>query len=330
MSWSKTQIENIKIIKQIRRNLENKKRECMVDDCKAHAINSHLLQRHGILDNIIESGHMVELRQNDMFKWNPKEAPIIFKRVGLNEAISYPLFCNSHDTEIFADIEKVTLDLYSYRNRLLFSYRAICADEYKKNLEAEFMARIMASKTLNFSNVEVSKLKDGFYAGANDLSHFRSIVLDELTSPSNRLEFVHLEYPLFPVYASSPFSYETDINKLSSSEMWDGGVVHIIPLKDKLHVLFGYLKDSLNIDMEAYLNKWKNADKDCLGIMLTDLFTQRIENFGMSPSLYRSINKRNIEKYFKTQLLSYMAYDMNHCTDFNMFEGDIWDNYNFL
>ena len=47
---------------------------------------------------------MVELRQNDMFKWNPKEAPIIFKRVGLNEAISYSLFCNSHDMEIFADI----------------------------------------------------------------------------------------------------------------------------------------------------------------------------------------------------------------------------------
>lgn len=82
--------------------------------------------------------------------------------------------------------------------------------------------------------------------------------------------------------------------------------------------------------MEEYINKWRNVNKESLGVLLTDLFTQRIEIFGMSPSLYRSINKINIEKYFKSQLKSYQTYDMNLCVDFNMFEGDVWDNYNLI
>lgn len=70
-------------------------------------INSHLLQRHGVLDNIIEDGHMYELRVRDIFKWSKDVPPVVFKKVGLNDAISYPLFCNHHDTELFLDIEKM-------------------------------------------------------------------------------------------------------------------------------------------------------------------------------------------------------------------------------
>ena len=112
--------------------------------------------------------------------------------------------------------------------------------------------------------------------------------------------------------------------------MWDGGVVHLIPLNDKLHILWGYLKDSLNKDMEEYINKWRKANKESLGVLLTDLFAQRIEIFGMSPSLYRSINRINIEKYFKNQLKSYQTFNISRCVDFNMFEGEMWENYNLF
>ena len=76
------------------------------------------------------------------------------------------------------------------------------------------------------------------------------------------------------------------------------------------------------------MSKWKNADKKTLGLLLTDLFCQRIEGFGMSISLYRSISKNNIRKYFEFQKTTYQTYDMNRYADFNMFEGDIWNTYN--
>lgn len=328
MTLTKEQRESIQILKNIRHNLHNRRRECMVEDCKEKAINSHLLQRHGILDNIIEDGHMIELRPNDMFKWNPKESPIEFKLIGLNNAISHPLFCNCHDTEIFADIEKNNPDLYAYRNRLLFTYRAICADEYKKRFEVEFIDRIIASSSLRINYHDMKYAKLGYMAGIKDLSQMRSLVLDELNFPSDRFEFVHLEYPYFLIYASSPYSFETDRDKYNSSDLWDGGVVHIIPLKEKLHIIGGYLKGALNRDMNEYISKWKNADKKTLGLLLTDLFCQRIEGFGMSISLYRSISKNNIRKYFEFQKTTYQTYDMNGYADFNMFEGDIWNTYN--
>lgn len=327
MALTKEQREIVKILKGIRKNLNNKKKTCMVDGCENIAINSHILQRHGILDNIIENGHMIELRPNDMFKWSEDESPIEFKLVGLNDALSNPLFCNYHDTELFLDIEKGVPDLNNYRNILLFSYRAICADEYKKRFEAEFINRQIQSRTLNFDNKRLSAVRQAFLDGVRDLERMKNLILDEIKESNDRFEMVHLEYPFFPIYASSPFNFETNSDKLESPEMWDGGIIHIIPLDDKLHIIFVFPKECLNKDMETYIDKWKTADKTSLGNLLTDLFSQRIENFGMSPSLYKSINKNSIDKFFRFQLSSYNVYDMTNYADFNMFEGEMWDSY---
>ena len=327
MALTKEQRESVKILTSIRKNINKKNKICMVDGCEATAINSHILQRHGILDNIIENGHMIELRPNDMFKWNADDAPVDFRSVGLNEAISHPLFCNHHDTELFIDIEKGIPDLNNYRNMLLFSYRAICADEYKKRFEAEFINRQIQSQILNFDNNHLSAVRQAFLEGARDLEQMRNLILDEIKGSNDRFEIVHLEYPFFPIYASWPFNFETNPNKLESPEMWDGGIVHIIPLNGKLHIIFVYLKECLNEDMGKYIDNWKAADKTTFGKLLTDLFSQRIENFVMSPSLYRSLNIRNIKNFFKFLLSSYEVYDMNRYADFNIFEGEIWDSY---
>lgn len=80
----KEQIEKMRILQIIRKNALNMNWQCMVDGCTEDAINSHLLQRHGVLDNIIENGHMYELRIRDVFKWRKDVPPVVFKKVGLN------------------------------------------------------------------------------------------------------------------------------------------------------------------------------------------------------------------------------------------------------
>ena len=269
MATSKEIRESIKTLKNIRQNMQKAQWGCMHEDCNDTAINSHLLQRHGILDNIIEDGHMFELRVNDMYRWAPNQSPIIFKRIGLNDAISHPLYCSKHDTELFIDIEKETPDLNNYRNLLLFSYRAICAEEFKKKFEAEYVNRILLARTLNFDPRFLTDLRTGYELGAKDLETMKNTVMSELDMPKNIFEFIHFEYPLFPIYASAIFSFETNFSKLASPELWDGFIVHIIPFKERLHVVFGYLKTALNTDMQSYLEKWKNVDKERLGIMLT-------------------------------------------------------------
>ena len=40
---------------------------CICSNCNNHTINSHLLQRHGILDNLAENGHMFELKPKSFY-----------------------------------------------------------------------------------------------------------------------------------------------------------------------------------------------------------------------------------------------------------------------
>lgn len=149
---TKEQLKTMGIVRSIRRNVMNKKWGCMCEGCSDIAINSHLLQRHGVLDNIMEDNHMVEMRPKDIFKWNENDAPMTFKKVGLNDAISYPLFCNHHDTELFLEIESTNPDVNAYHSQLLFTYRCVCAEIRKKEIEIEFNKRQLNAESLNFDS----------------------------------------------------------------------------------------------------------------------------------------------------------------------------------
>lgn len=56
--------QKLKAMKAIFENSHNKSWECIECGCNKSAINSHLLQRHGILSNIVENGHLAEVKGN--------------------------------------------------------------------------------------------------------------------------------------------------------------------------------------------------------------------------------------------------------------------------
>lgn len=121
-----------KTIAQIYKNVYSKKCHCLEPTCDKEAINSHLLQRNGILSTITEKGHLIEIRPIDLFKWKKNQPMLEFKLIGINSAISLPLFCNYHDSSLFKNIESRTISFYLYENQLLFSYRTLCAELRKK------------------------------------------------------------------------------------------------------------------------------------------------------------------------------------------------------
>ena len=92
-------------ISKIQRASDRKKRKCVLDDCNNYAINSHLLQRNGILSNISENGHLIERRLLDANRFIRDESPFEFKKVGLKNALSKPLLCGHHDSAVFKEIE---------------------------------------------------------------------------------------------------------------------------------------------------------------------------------------------------------------------------------
>lgn len=119
--------QKLKVMKTIFENSHNKSWECIECGCNKLAINSHLLQRHGILSNIVENGHLTEVKGADMMRWDENNANVFqFKKIGLQQAISLKIFCNNHDTTLFYDIEHGDVNFDDYWVQLLYSSRSVC------------------------------------------------------------------------------------------------------------------------------------------------------------------------------------------------------------
>ena len=66
------------IIAKIRANIKKKDCDCLFSDCETKSINSHLIQRNGILSNISIDGHLYELKVIDVNKFGKEKYPINF------------------------------------------------------------------------------------------------------------------------------------------------------------------------------------------------------------------------------------------------------------
>lgn len=84
MGWDmakKDNLETIKVIAGIAKNIAKISWPCMAPGCSQKAINSHLLQRHGVLSHIVENGHCYEVKVKDFFKWSADSQPVEFKLI---------------------------------------------------------------------------------------------------------------------------------------------------------------------------------------------------------------------------------------------------------
>lgn len=142
----------------------NKKWDCIVDGCNEPAIVSHLLQRNGILNFVEEEGHMILVQTTEPYSWKNQKLPVEFKRVGIRGSISIPLFCDTHDTELFREIEllderqgRTPLDPHNYRCQLLLSLRTMYAEKRRKQQAAEINKRISLANTIPYDIKEESK-----------------------------------------------------------------------------------------------------------------------------------------------------------------------------
>jgi hypothetical protein len=74
-------------------------------NCKAAPIGSHLLSRSWLEQVADRSHHVVQFRLTTEDRVN-KPGRLKAHRVGINEATTFPGFCEQHDNELFAYLEK--------------------------------------------------------------------------------------------------------------------------------------------------------------------------------------------------------------------------------
>lgn len=306
-----------------------RKRKCMISGCNNTSIRSHVLQKNGVISLISENQHIYtfSIKNFNSIK-SPLDLPVEFRKIGINQGLTYPLFCNNHDTELFAPIETGAYDPYEYKMQLLFAYRSCCMELSKKEIQIDIQGGILNSPVFrqhaNESKIDhITTLISGYILGQKDLEYFKNEFENDLkTRDSEKFTFITVEVDKLDVCTSaifSPVNYSMiDAQQL---EALDNIFISVIPKSDKTIIICGYHKDHYSKWMNDYVESWKNLDKKSLEKRISNLLIKRCETWGMSPSLYNSINEDKREKILHEFMNDVNNLDEKMETKINIFEN---------
>ena len=289
----------------------SKKWECAVDGCHEPAIVSHLLQRNGILDSVAENGHMVLVQASSPYSWAMDTIPMEFTKIGIKSSISIPLFCNKHDTELFAEIEQhkdcsmdIPLNPYNYRHQILLSLRTMYAEKRRKQQAIEMCKRVSVAHTIPFM-IQMTA-KNQLYlqqVGIRDLDFYISDLESELMTSKGLFDFKVYDYDEMRICATAGLSLCDDVDKNKDmAYVLPTAFFHAFLLNDRFYIVVGCHNQHRTIQVDSFMDSWSDLSKENLQKELTKLFIQRVETWGMAPSLFETLSQDKMELFKKYQL----------------------------
>lgn len=317
-------------INKARNRATNKNRTCMYGTCNEKAIKSHVLQKNGILKEISEENHLIQLAIPNAFNL-VKNGMFEFKKIGINDAYTFMGFCNKHDTEIFKPIEeKNTLNCHSIYHQALFSYRGLCQEIRRKEISIEWIDELTQDLSLDMTEDFVSLL-DGYKAGITNLNFFREEFEKSFISQDfSKFSFSTVEIPKIELCISAPLNLGEIENPLNLSyEDWKNqkprilptSFINIFPIKDKSYFIGGYHKEYPCTWTEKKLNKFSYSKSKIIKKELSDFIVLRLEFWVMSLRLFRSIPEDTIRKYKKIFSDNVWNHSEKLKTKINLFEN---------
>ncbi len=318
------QIQNI--MSNIWNHVLDKEYPCMVADCREYAINSHLFMINGILNNVAENGQLMELRTKSIAALLPSEnATCHFKKVGIRQALSFPLFCNQHDTAIFSSIERDYADYTDYKHLALYSYRTICAEMRMKEMMVEYCNRVLNSATLQ-NLIHGERLayfdiqKQGLLTGIRDFKCYITSILEDITGNSQHFTFHSFSLPVKGIYAATVSSLFSNSNDLLKDDVVPQFIFQAVPLPECTQIIMGYHNQYVNPKMIEYMQRWSDTPQYQLGTLLTGILVQ-VETWGMSPSLYAKLRQDKVLEFYRLFTQSILYDEQNPIEGINLFDG---------
>lgn len=314
--------QEISNMASLRFKCNKRNRQCMCPGCSENAINSHLLQRNGVLNHVAEDGHVYELSKSNYY--NNSTNGISFRRIGINNAHSYHLFCFNHDTTLFKPIEGTSLDYNNYNHQLLFTYRTICTDIRKKEIDLNYYDDLIQKYFYDKEKrARILIGKCGCLDNIRDYTFYKKEVERELLYSIGSFVFEHYTYPKIGLYASSAFSY-IEYNdyekKVMDSNPWECCFLNIIPTQYNTEIIIGYHRDYTNSNLIDLSKKLYDSNQTQLGLELTNLLLH-VDDWGLSPSLFKRIPQERKDRFLIIFTQYLMNYDSSLWVDFDLFEG---------
>lgn len=282
------------------KNAKKKKRRCMYPNCLEYSINSHLLQKRGVLSEIANEGKFVEYDNSTPYQ------PEKFALTGINETDMFTFrgFCNFHDTETFRDIENGLSNFSEYRHQLLFYYRAVSNQLFDSEYTHEYLERVI-------EDARFTKERKSFYLedrthnmiSLKDLQYFKHRIEDELFNVSPDPLFVFHQFQLhrIDVVASVVIggSWNPDLNydRIANLDPFHKNYnpasipvfFNLIPHKNSTVMLLGHLANANLVELVPLENIPKLNQTNLLRWVSRILTKTNI--WGMSIHFYKKLEE---------------------------------------
>lgn len=311
---------------KIEKNVLDRKWKCIHKNCTNTSINSHLLQRNGILNNITENGHIIQFGVNNIYNYS--DGKFLFKKTGINKAVSLPLFCNEHDTLLFKPIEVDVIDFNDYYVQMLFSYRSICAEIRRKEITFEIENQSLNSEILS-NKVDKEMIKsflNGTKLGIQDLTFFKKAIEKELEAHKQKdFSFYVFKYNCLAVCTSTVFSPVPDsvLNSLLyqfSKKPWKQVFINLVPQTDFLYVIIGFHNNFNSKWITKFINKWNTSDLLQQQLNISNLMATRVKDWALSISLYNLIPEHKRQFFINYFEFNSRDFSENLNFEYNLFE----------
>ena len=267
---------------------------CFYPGCNDDSINSHILQKNGILSSLATNGHL----------WEPiihpfKQPAFKFKRQGINKVYSFNCFCNTHDSTLFKKIESGKINFNDYESCLLFTLRTIYNEIFRKQVNiGQYNCQIKAAPDL-YNNALMYEEIEQENLGLNDLKKIAEIIWSDLFNASESFVFNYRVLTKLDLCLSSFYVYETteEVNKYKEQHgtdiPWLSPIfINFFPIEKESLLLMGYLKQDES-KLKGYFNTFFKESEKRTQRKITNLIVFQCETWTCSDELYNSKIKEN-------------------------------------
>lgn len=298
-------------------------RKCCFPDCKNLAINSHILQKNGILTQISNNGHIYVLRGDFL---NPNL--FFFKKSGLNTTYTFKGFCMEHDKSIFRPIEDFEIDYEDYNSQLLFAYRTILNERRKKEMLIDSKHLQLKDNQL-YDSIDISITKQLIAQerlAIKDIAYYEHLAFNDMQNGTENFIFKTRYTQKADICLASYFSYETTIqrekkifNTGNDYELLTGIFISYFPLEEENVLMMGYAKSMEHICGE-YVSNFFEIDESTLFRKISNLLLGRCEEWACSEHFYQNKIQPREELIINHVIKSIGSLDENIESSFNIFD----------
>ncbi|WP_312343038.1 hypothetical protein [Chryseobacterium binzhouense] len=287
-----------KIINDCSENAKKTTNSCYFPGCKNKSINSHILQKNGILSSIATDNHLWRYQVNhfddDLF---------IFRKVGINKIYTLLGFCNTHDTDLFKKIETNTIDFNDYESCLQFLLRTVYNEVWLKEVVIKMLTYIKDNNDVPSDNNFLDANIDQNKIGLEDLKFLEDEIWKDINKKSENFVFHWREMEFQEFCMNGIYTYDTseerekyiishgkDMDRLSEI------FITFFPYNGKSILIMGYHKNDEQKVKGYVMTFIKEAEKRTLR-KLTNHALFHCETWVCSENFYKT-NFEGIEDIF--------------------------------